>query len=137
MFLRAAIFFYVISGIFVNSSHAWFDETHLAVAKVAGYQKWFNAAGPDVAKIKIGDKESHNHWCDVASRGKGMPRAIQVKMAMKVNAIARRSMLTASEPTRLLAISNDIAVTVQKIEVSKAASSPEYFSIQVIFPGIR
>jgi hypothetical protein len=62
MFLRAAIFFYIISGIFVNSSHAWFDETHLAVAKVAGYQKWFNAAGADVAKLKMGHKEGHNHF---------------------------------------------------------------------------
>ena len=62
MFLRAGIFFYIISGIFVNSSHAWFDETHLAVAKVAGYQKWFNAVGADVAKLKMGDKEGHNHF---------------------------------------------------------------------------
>lgn len=49
-------------------SHAWFDETHLAVAKVAGYQKWFNAAGADIAKIKIGHKEGHNHFVN-NSRG--------------------------------------------------------------------
>jgi hypothetical protein len=34
----------------------------LAIAKVAGYEKWFNAAGPDVAKLKLGDKEGHNHF---------------------------------------------------------------------------
>ena len=45
-----------------STSSAWFDETHLAIAKVAGYQKWFNAAGPDVAKMKMGDKEGHNHF---------------------------------------------------------------------------
>lgn len=44
------------------TSSAWFDETHLAIAKVAGYEKWFNAAGPDVAKLKLGDKEGHNHF---------------------------------------------------------------------------
>jgi hypothetical protein len=29
-------------------AHAWFDETHIAVVKVAGYSKWFNACGPDM-----------------------------------------------------------------------------------------
>jgi hypothetical protein len=45
-----------------STSSAWFDETHLAVAKVAGYEKWFNAAGPDMAKLKMGDKEGDNHF---------------------------------------------------------------------------
>jgi hypothetical protein len=49
-------------GLYPSTSHAWFDETHLAIAKVAGYQKWFNAAGADVAKLKIGHKEGHNHF---------------------------------------------------------------------------
>jgi len=43
-------------------SSAWFDETHIAVAKVAGYQKWFNAAAPDIARVKLGEKEDHNHF---------------------------------------------------------------------------
>jgi hypothetical protein len=34
----------------------------LTIAKVAGYAKWFNAAGPDVANLKLGDKEGHNHF---------------------------------------------------------------------------
>lgn len=41
---------------------AWFDETHIAIAKAAGYQKWFNAAAPDVAKSKLGDREGDNHF---------------------------------------------------------------------------
>jgi hypothetical protein len=45
-----------------NLSHAWHDETHLAVAKAAGYEKWYNAAGPDIAKVKAGDKEGYNHY---------------------------------------------------------------------------
>jgi pentose-5-phosphate-3-epimerase len=44
------------------SAHAWFDETHIAVAKVAGYSKWFNACGPDMIKVKMGDRERHNHY---------------------------------------------------------------------------
>jgi hypothetical protein len=34
----------------------------LAIAKAAGYQKWYNAAGADIAKIKAGDKEGYNHY---------------------------------------------------------------------------
>ena len=49
-------------ALYPSTSSAWFDETHLAIAKVAGYPKWFNAAGPDVAKLKMGDKEGHNHF---------------------------------------------------------------------------
>jgi hypothetical protein len=43
-------------------SHAWYDQTHLAIAKAAGYQGWYNAAGADVAKIKAGNKEAYNHY---------------------------------------------------------------------------
>jgi hypothetical protein len=43
-------------------SQAWFDETHVAIAKAAGYPKWFNACGPDMIKEKIGDPEGHNHF---------------------------------------------------------------------------
>ncbi|MGW8272555.1 MAG: hypothetical protein ACWGN7_04105, partial [Thermodesulfovibrionales bacterium] len=30
-----------------EEAYAWHDETHLAVAKAAGYFKWYNAAGAD------------------------------------------------------------------------------------------
>ena len=43
-------------------SPAWHDETHIAIAKSAGYYKWFNACGADMAKLKAGDRESHNHY---------------------------------------------------------------------------
>ncbi len=43
-------------------SQAWYDNTHLAIAKAAGYPQWYNAAGPDIAKIKAGDKEDRNHY---------------------------------------------------------------------------
>ena len=44
------------------SLRAWHDETHIAIAKVAGYHKWFNATGADMAKLKAGDIERHNHY---------------------------------------------------------------------------
>lgn len=54
--------FVLVAVLFPTTNSAWYDETHLAIAKVAGYEKWFNAAGPDVAKLKLGDKEGHNHF---------------------------------------------------------------------------
>ena len=38
-----------------------FDETHVAMAKAAGYSKWSNAAGPDMVKEKF-NREGHNHF---------------------------------------------------------------------------
>jgi len=52
-----------------SSSPAWFYETHVAVAKVAGYSKWFNAVGPDMLKEKMGNREGHNHFvCDFGTQ---------------------------------------------------------------------
>lgn len=41
---------------------AWYDETHLAVAQAAGYYKWYNTTGADIAKVKAGTIESYNHF---------------------------------------------------------------------------
>ena len=41
---------------------AWHDETHIAIAKSAGYEKWYNAAGADITRIKAGDVEKKNHY---------------------------------------------------------------------------
>ena len=61
-FLAVMWLLFLVALSYPSTSSAWFDETHLAIAKVAGYQKWFNAAGPDIAKLKMGDKEGHNHF---------------------------------------------------------------------------
>ena len=47
---------------------AWHDETHLAIAKAAGYEKWYNAAGADITKIKAGDVEKKNHYVNNSPR---------------------------------------------------------------------
>ena len=52
--------FLIIS--FAGNSYSWNDETHIAIAKVTGYAKWFNATGADMAKLKAGKIESLNHY---------------------------------------------------------------------------
>jgi len=57
-----AFFVSLIFILGVTPASAWHDETHMAIAKAAGYAKWYDVAGPDVTKIKAGDKEAMNHW---------------------------------------------------------------------------
>ena len=45
-----------------SPSPAWNDETHLAIAKAAGYYKWYNATGADIVKIKAHKIEGPNHF---------------------------------------------------------------------------
>ena len=49
---------------FAGNLYPWHDETHIAIAKAAGYRKWFNAVGADMAKLKAGDVEKFNHFAD-------------------------------------------------------------------------
>ena len=51
-------FFFLYAG----DLFAWYDETHLAIARAAGYKKWYNAAGADMIKLKLGQKEGLNHF---------------------------------------------------------------------------
>lgn len=52
----------VIITVFAGNSYSWHDETHVAIAKAAGYKKWFNAAGADMLKLKAGLTERLNHY---------------------------------------------------------------------------
>jgi len=45
-----------------DPAFGWHDKTHLAVAQAAGYEGWYNAAGPDVTKTKAKDIEDGNHY---------------------------------------------------------------------------
>lgn len=60
----------------VGRSHAWFDDTHLAIAKAAGYKKWYLAVGADMAKLKAGASEGHNHYVNNPKGTKVMPRMV-------------------------------------------------------------
>jgi hypothetical protein len=57
---------YIISLLVITFQEAfgWHDETHLAVARASGYDKWYNAAGADITKIKAGGIEKYNHFSD-------------------------------------------------------------------------
>ena len=57
-YLAALAIFISLNG----PAWAWHDETHLAIAKAAGYEKWYNAAGADITKIKAGKIEQKNHF---------------------------------------------------------------------------
>jgi len=59
--VSAALMLLIVSSF---NCYAWFDETHLAVAKAAGYYKWYNAAGADMVKVKAGNLEKYNHFFD-------------------------------------------------------------------------
>lgn len=65
----------------------WHDKTHLAIAKVAKYQMWYNAAGPDIAKIKAGDVESYNHWYNNNWKSEVTPQTVtnQISRYNKAN----------------------------------------------------
>jgi hypothetical protein len=62
--IRAIIFLVLIFNFPTGTSWAWFDKTHIAIAKEAGYKHWYNAAGADITKIKAGPLEEINHFFD-------------------------------------------------------------------------
>jgi hypothetical protein len=75
--------FLICSLVFLSTqAGAWHDRTHITIAKAAGYEYWFNAAGPDIAKIKAGHQESYNHWFN-------NNRGIEVTPWMVMNQISR------------------------------------------------
>ncbi|MEW6584591.1 MAG: hypothetical protein AB1442_03155 [Nitrospirota bacterium] len=56
---------FLLSAIFsLGTALGWHDETHLSVAKAAGYKKWYNAVGADITKIKADRIERNNHYFD-------------------------------------------------------------------------
>jgi hypothetical protein len=60
--IRGIIFLGLILHITAGTSPAWYDETHLAIARAAGYRHWYNAAAADLTKIKAGRVEDKNHF---------------------------------------------------------------------------
>ncbi len=56
------IFCWIIVLVYCQAGFAWNDETHLAIAKAAGFKKWYHAAGADMVKLKLGKREAHNHY---------------------------------------------------------------------------
>ena len=68
-----SVYTWILVLVIVNLSApgwAWHDETHLAIAKAAGYAKWYNATGADMTKIKAGDIEARNHYFGNPPKGR-------------------------------------------------------------------
>lgn len=61
-FVTCKIIIMLLLSTLAGTALAWHDKTHLAIARTAGYKMWYNAAGPDIAKIKAGNIEGFNHW---------------------------------------------------------------------------
>lgn len=61
-YLKQIVFIILLPLFIFAQAFAWHDETHLSVAKAAGYTKWYNAAGADIAKIKSDRIERNNHY---------------------------------------------------------------------------
>lgn len=59
---RAALAGILLTTFSAVPAPAWHDETHLVVARASGYAKWYNATGADMAKLKAGAVEQHNHY---------------------------------------------------------------------------
>jgi hypothetical protein len=53
---------FLLALLLAGTAFGWQDRTHLAIAKAAGYESWYNAAGADMAKLKAGNTEGTNHW---------------------------------------------------------------------------
>ena len=90
--LTVSAFFVLVFLLCPISSRAWHDETHIAIAKVAGYHKWFNATGADMAKLKAGDIERHNHYVNNSPDTKVTPEMV-LDQSRKYNRIDKRGHL--------------------------------------------
>lgn len=75
-FLPAIIAALCALSLNISPAQAWHDETHLAIAKAADYPKWYNAAGPDMAKIKAGAVEDLNHYSNNIGLDKVTPEIV-------------------------------------------------------------
>jgi hypothetical protein len=63
VFSTSILFFFILFFLTQrDTAFGWHDETHLAIAKAAGYAKWYNAVGADIAKVKAGKIEYYNHY---------------------------------------------------------------------------
>jgi hypothetical protein len=69
---------------FTGNAYPWHDETHIAIAKVTGYAKWFNATGADMAKLKAGKIEKLNHYVN-NSRGTIVTPEMVLQQVSKYN----------------------------------------------------
>ncbi len=61
---------------FTENSYPWHDETHMAIAKAAGYKKWYNSAGADMIKAKAMGIERPNHYVSTPRQTRVTPEMV-------------------------------------------------------------
>lgn len=76
---KAVIVLFMLS--LTGTALGWHDKTHMAIAKTAKYQMWYNAAGPDIAKIKAGNIEAFNHWYNNNSESEVTPQMVEEQIS--------------------------------------------------------
>ncbi len=54
----------ILLGSTFSKCFSWHDQTHIAVGISVGFKKAYMLVGPDIAKIKAGNIEGFNHWCN-------------------------------------------------------------------------
>lgn len=54
----------ILFGSTFSNCFSWHDQTHIAVGTSVGFNKAYMLVGPDIAKIKAGNIEGFNHWCN-------------------------------------------------------------------------
>jgi hypothetical protein len=71
---------------FLPEANAWHDKTHLSIAEAAGFDLWYSAAAPDVAKSKemFNPVESPNHYHNNNANRKVTP-AMVLEQAERYN----------------------------------------------------
>jgi hypothetical protein len=63
-----------------SQASAWNDKTHMAICKAAGFDMWYDCAGPDIAKIKAGNIESYNHWFNNTAEVEITPQMVMAQI---------------------------------------------------------
>jgi hypothetical protein len=114
--IKSIVILLILFVINLNTASGWYDETHLAIAKAAGYSKWYNAAGADITKTKAGSIEFYNHYFNNNSD-------IEVIPEMVISQISRYNKPTDKEGHLYGAI---IASLREYKKTAEAGKYPEY-----------
>ncbi len=65
---KLSLFVVMCLSVLSSPSHAWSDRGHLAVAKAAGYDEWYNAVAADILAARLGRAERRNHDAAIERR---------------------------------------------------------------------
>jgi hypothetical protein len=79
--IKSVVLVLALFVINLNTASGWHDETHLAIAKAAGYTKWYHAVGADITKTKAGSIESYNHYFDNNSDVEVTPEMVKSQIS--------------------------------------------------------